>query len=244
MVEWPSLSRQHQSLAVKRTELHLAALLPMKAHSERIAAKNFRLFAGKPLFRWILDTLLSMEEVDLVVINTDARAILRDNGLESGGRVLIRDRSPSLCGDEISMNRIIADDLSAVGAETYLMTHTTNPMLRAATIRAALSAFRKAKTEGDADSLFSVRKYQTRFYRADGSAVNHDPQKLIRTQELEPWFEENSNLYLFTAKSFDSTLARIGQKPILFDTPKGESFDIDDMQDWEIAEAVALRGQA
>ena len=70
----------------------VVALLPMKAHSERVKGKNFRLLAGKPLFRWILDTLLSLDEVDLVAINTDARDILGDNGLVESPRVLIRDR--------------------------------------------------------------------------------------------------------------------------------------------------------
>jgi len=80
----------------------LVALLPMKAHSARVTSKNFREFAGKPLFRWILDTLLSMEEIDRVVINTDAREILSDKGLndgDGGGRVMIRDRKPEICGD-------------------------------------------------------------------------------------------------------------------------------------------------
>jgi CMP-N-acetylneuraminic acid synthetase len=70
------------------------ALLPMKAHSERVSGKNFRPLAGKPLFRWILDTLLAVPAIDLVVINTDARDILADNGLVDSERVLIRDRRP------------------------------------------------------------------------------------------------------------------------------------------------------
>ena len=39
------------------------ALLPMKGHSERVPGKNVRDFCGKPLFRWILDTLLSLPEI-------------------------------------------------------------------------------------------------------------------------------------------------------------------------------------
>ena len=57
------------------------------------------------------------------------------------------------------------------------------------------------------DSLFTVDKIQTRFYRADCSPVNHDPDNLVRTQDLEPWFEENSNLYIFTRDSFAKTAA-------------------------------------
>ena len=36
----------------------IVALLPMKAHSERVPGKNFRTLAGKPLARWMLDSLL------------------------------------------------------------------------------------------------------------------------------------------------------------------------------------------
>jgi CMP-N-acetylneuraminic acid synthetase len=217
----------------------LVALLPMKAHSARVSGKNFRSFAGKPLFRWILDTLLAIDDVQLVVINTDARDILARSGLSDGGRVLIRDRKPDLCGDDTSMNLILADDLAAIPADTYLMTHTTNPLLSQSTIEEALAQYRTALLAGKADSLFSVNKYQTRFYRPDGSPINHDPKRLIKTQDLEPWYEENSNLYLFTAESFRATAARIGKKPMMYVTPKSESVDIDTPADWELAELTA-----
>jgi CMP-N-acetylneuraminic acid synthetase len=215
------------------------ALLPMKAHSARVSGKNFRSFAGKPLFRWILDSLLSLPEIERVVINTDAREILASNGLTDTDRVLIRDRKPELCGDFVSMNLVLADDVAAIASDAYLMTHTTNPLLGAGTIRGAVSAYQAAVAKGEADSLFTVNKFQTRFYRADGSAVNHDPKKLIRTQDLEPWFEENSNLYIFNRPSFAATSARIGLKPIMFETPRIESADIDDQEGWDIAETMA-----
>jgi CMP-N-acetylneuraminic acid synthetase len=211
----------------------------MKAHSARVSGKNFRSFAGKPLFRWILDTLLSVDEIDQVVINTDAREILAEHGLADSDRVLIRDRKPDICGDLVSMNLVLADDVANVPADVYLMTHTTNPLLSASTIRGAVNAFNEARQAGKADSLFTVNKFQTRFYRADTSPVNHDPKNLIRTQDLEPWFEENSNLYLFTKKSFAQTGARIGEKPMLFETPRSESADIDDQEGWGLAETLA-----
>lgn len=211
----------------------------MKANSQRVTGKNFRPLHGKPLFAWILDSLLAIRDIDLVVINTDARHILAENGLVDGGRVLIRDRKPELCGDTVSMNKILADDIAAVPASTYLMTHTTNPMLTTATIGSALSAYRAGVAAGTADSLFTVTKVQTRFYRADGSAVNHDPDNLIQTQDLEPWFEENSNLYVFSPASFALTNARIGKRPVLHVMDKTEAIDIDTPEDWALAEAVA-----
>lgn len=216
------------------------ALLPMKANSERVRGKNFREFCGKPLFRWMLDTLLEVSEIDCVIINTDARGILADNGLTDGARVMIRDRRPEICGDTVSMNLVIGDDVAAVEAETYLMTHTTNPLMSADTVRKALAAFLQAHASGRADSLFTVDKVQQRFYRADASAVNHDPDNLIRTQDLEPWYQENSNLYIFSRLSFGKTNARIGKKPMLYEGPRFESIDIDTPQDWDFA-TVAVR---
>ena len=140
------------------------------------------------------------------------------------------------------MNRILEDDVNAVPADLYLMTHTTNPLLSVESINAAIAAYLKGIAEGK-DSLFSVNRYQTRFYREDASPVNHDPANLVRTQDLEPWFEENSNLYLFSRQSFASSASRIGNKPLLFETPHMESVDIDDEVGWTVAELFALSKQ-
>jgi len=213
----------------------IVALLPMKAHSERIPGKNFRQIAGKPLVKWILDALLEVDAVTTVVINTDARELLEDVGVADSDRVLIRDRAKKLCGDMVSMNLILQDDTAAVESDLYLMTHTTNPLISASTLRDAID---KLDENDEADSLFSVNRVQTRFYKGDGEAVNHDPGNLIRTQDLEPWFEENSCLYLFTRDSFAKTGARIGKHPVMYETPPLESLDIDEPHQWFQAEAV------
>jgi len=215
------------------------ALMPMKANSQRVEGKNFRLLHGRPLYRWMLDTLLSVQEIERVIINTDASQLLYDSGLTLDERVLIRERKPALCGDTVSMNKILADDLAWDKGNYYLMTHTTNPFLKLATIRRAIKNFKDELRSGKFDSLFSVNKLQTRFYRKDVSPVNHDPQALLQTQDLEPWYEENSCLYLFTRESFSQTSARIGQRPMMFETPRAESLDIDTPEDWEFAEMLA-----
>lgn len=215
------------------------ALLPMKANSERVKGKNFRPLAGKPLFRWILDALLSDKNIDQVVINTDAKDILLANGLVESDRVLIRERKPELCGDLVSMNLIIEDDIANTDAETYLMTHTTNPLISGATITKALQEY--SENLDEYDSLFTVNKVQTRFYKQDMTPVNHNPDELIRTQDLEPWYEENSCLFIFSAESFAKTKARIGAKPMMYITPALESIDIDEPDDWEMASALAER---
>lgn len=217
----------------------ITALLPMKAHSERVPGKNFREFCGKPLYRWILDALLSLPEVSTIAINTDARRELEASGLVEDERIRLRDRPQELCGDAVSMNRVLADDVAHLPADLYLMTHTTNPLLRAETIRRAIDVFLRARERGEADSLFAANRFQVRFYRRDGGPINHDPDHLVPTQDLEPWFAENSNLYLFTRESFRSTSARIGERPLIFEMPSWESVDIDDEESWRHAELLA-----
>lgn len=222
----------------------ITALLPMKAHSARVTSKNYRLIAGKPLFRWILDTLLSVPEIERVVINTDARAILADQGLrdsDADGRVTIRDRKPEICGDFISMNLILADDIANVPSDFYFMTHTTNPLLSKKTIDSIVSCYLESVSTNQADSLFTVNRLQTRFYSDTAVPINHDPDDLVRTQDLDPYYEENSVGYMFTAASFAETQARIGKRPLLYTTPRLESIDIDDPSDWFIAESLLQR---
>lgn len=220
------------------TDYNVVALLPMKAHSERIQNKNFRMIAGKPLYQWMLDTLLSIEFIDLVVVNTDAEKILDDAPVMKNERVLLRNRKLSICGDKVSMNLVIGDDVENISSQIYLMTHTTNPLLSTASIRAAFDVFSNASSKKTNDSLFTVTKHQTRFYKKDGQAVNHDPRLLVRTQDLEPWYEENSNLYIFTRESFDNTKSRIGCRPLLYEISRKEAIDIDDQDEFDIAEAM------
>lgn len=240
MAQTGTLTRiSQQSPMSISNESRIVALLPMKAHSARVSGKNFRDFCGKPLFQWVLQTLLEVNEIDQVVINTDAREVLKENGLTSTDKILIRDRPKEICGDFVSMNKVIADDLDNVEADIYIMTHTTNPLLSKETIKKAIDTYKARLASGTHDSLFTVDRIQTRFYKRDGTPVNHDPNNLLRTQDLEPWYEENSNLYIFNKESFSKSKARIGERPYLLVTPKYESIDIDEPEDWDLAVAVA-----
>ena len=219
----------------------IVVLLPIKKNSARVINKNFRSFSGRPLFSWILDCLLSLEWIDLILINTDARQLIYDSGFQQSDRILIRDRDPDICGDEISMNKVIANDLDFVNANSYLMTHATNPLLSAKTIKGAYRNYLKGVRDGRSDSLLTVTRRQTRFYLANGDPVNHDPNDLLPTQDLTPWYEENSCLYIFSKASFSRTQSRIGDRPILHSIPLYESVDIDDEESWQLAEMLHQR---
>ena len=96
-----------------------------------------------------------------------------------------------------------------------------------------------AEAKDSYDSIFSVTRMNTRLYDKDGNPFNHDPEQLLRTQDLDPLFEENSNFYIFTRESFNKAgKKRIGKNPLMFEIDKLEAVDIDEPQDFVIAEVL------
>jgi len=221
------------------TKTKVIALLPMKGNSERVPNKNLKLFNGKPLYHWVLLELLKSKYIEQVIVNTDS-PLIKENIISSfSEKVIIHDRPDEIIGDFVSMNDIIADDLSKTDGEIYVQTHSTNPLLSIDSVDKAIAKMITESEKGDYDSIFSVTKIQTRLYDTEGTALNHNPQELIRTQDLPPVFEENSNFFIFTKTSFiNSGNKRIGKNPLMFEIDKLEAIDIDEPQDFIIAESI------
>jgi CMP-N-acetylneuraminic acid synthetase len=219
----------------------VAALVPIKDHSERVKGKNFRDFCGKPLYQHILLTLDNTYAVDEIVIDTDSDRVMREAAALSP-KIRVIERPAELRGDAVSTNKLFAYDLEKTEADIFLQTHATNPLLKSETSAKGLRLF--VESEDKYDSLFSVNRFQSRFYMQDGKPVNHDPEVLIPTQNLPPVYEENSCLYVFTKESFARKHRRIGVKPLMFPTPQIESVDIDDEFTFRLAELLGLYAAA
>jgi len=217
--------------------MKIKALVPMKGNSQRVPNKNMKNFGGKPLYHTIVKSLLNSKYIQNVIINTDSKTIIKDVQENFKNEVSIINRPTQIQGDFISMNDIIAYDLSQLEGEHFLQTHSTNPLLKAKTIDQAIEKYFENLEKFD--SMFSVTKVQTRFYDKNAKAINHNPNELLRTQDLEPMYEENSNFYIFSKKSFKlSNNKRIGLNPQIFEISKLEAIDIDEMEDFIIAELL------
>ena len=220
--------------------MRLVALVPMRHTSERVPGKNYREMAGKPLYTYILETLLDCDAIESVVVDTDSPVILQ--GLHEGyPQVRTLERPEQLCDGDIPMNDIIKHDLEQINAEFYLQTHSTNPLLSPTTIQRAIDAFFDAYPSKD--SLFSVTRIKTRLWSGDDQPLNHDPAELIRTQDLPPIFEENSCVYIFSHEVFLERNHRLGHKPLMFEIDRQEALDIDEELDFLIAEDLIRRRQ-
>ncbi|MBI2138456.1 acylneuraminate cytidylyltransferase family protein [Candidatus Woesearchaeota archaeon] len=212
----------------------VTAIIPLKGHSERVPSKNMRLLSGKPLYHWIVGTLRKARGVSEIVVDTDSSKIKSD--IESNFPFIrVIERPKALIGDKVSVNKLIQNAIGVLDGDYFIQTHATNPLLKASTIDNAIDQFFSSKSR---DSLFSVTRIQARLYDAKCRPVNHNPDELIRTQDLEPVFEENSSLYIFSRKSFMRRCTRIDSRPLMFEIGVPEALDIDTEQDFLLTQAL------
>jgi CMP-N-acetylneuraminic acid synthetase len=216
----------------------VVALVPMRHTSERVSEKNYREIAGRPLYHYIMETLKACSLVSKIVVDTDSPIIKR--GLQQDFTdVLVLDRPDHLTGSTVSMNDVLAHDLGMIDGEFFLQTHSTNPLLRSETVFAAIELF--FENYPTFDSLFSVTRLQRRLWDEDGHPVNHDPNILLRTQDLPPLFEENSCLYMFEKGTFMRAQNRLGDRPYMLEIGSDEAWDIDEEIDFSIVESLLSR---
>lgn len=211
----------------------ISAYLIIKKESLRVPNKNFRPLGKKPLYQWCIDTLLEIDLIDEVVINTDTPESFTE--LSKYPKIRIISRKKELLGHHITANTLILSDLDNIKSKNIMMTHVTTPFVSKKTYIDAISKFQSSKNQ----TLLSVTKSQNRFFFSDKRPVNHNPELLLPTQELEPLFLENSCIYLFSKKQFLEHNSRVCADPLFFETPNYESLDIDTLEDWMNAEILA-----
>jgi len=219
--------------------MSVSTIIPIKYNSSRVHGKNFKLINGKPLFYYIISTLLKCKPIEYIIINTDNCIIINKiNEYFSTNKIIFYMRPDKLKGDNVSVNKLIEDTIInvPVNSKLYLQTHVTNPLLSCETIENAIQ--KMIDIQDNYDSLFSVKTLYTRLYDKNSKAVNHNPQDLIPTQDLDPLYEENSCVYIFSKKGFMKTKKRIGEKPYIFQMNSIESQDIDWMNDFYLVELI------
>ena len=210
--------------------MKIVALVPMKLNNQRLPGKNIKCFDnGRPLCHYILSTLLSVKEIDEVYVYCSNPDI--QNYIPEGVKYLRR--SESLDQNTTKINEVIAAFADEVTADIYVMTHATSPFVRADSIRKGL----KALLEGDYDSAFAVQNIST-FLWKDGKPFNYDLDNIPRTQDLEPIYAETSGFYIFRPEVITQMHRRIGNKPYMVEVSQIEATDVDEAEDFMIANAI------
>ena len=213
----------------------LSAIIFIKKESERIPNKNFRLFNGRPLFTIILELLDSYPLIDKILVDSDSKEIQDYTSSLSKGIPIVRPEH--LLGGHITANALLEHDIRFSDSAHFFQTHVTNPLLSVSTITKAIEKYFSSLT--DHDSLFSVSRIQHRVFDKNANPINHEKTKLLRTQDLDPVFHENSNFFIFSKNSFKNAgNNRVGLKPLMYEISPIEAVDIDYENEFRLAELI------
>lgn len=210
--------------------------IPIKGHSERVPRKNFRMFGGVPLYKRCLYKFSKYE----IWVDTDSDELIEEIEQDPKcSHVHVYRRDKSLVGDDVSVNFLIRNFIDVAGlsnSETVCQIHVTSPFLKVETVDIAydLSSNHSHKC------IVGTNVYKSRFWKEswNGSGyepVNHNPNELIKTQDLPIIYEDNSSFYMFTVDEFFRRVNRISDNPYFFQVDFPENVDIDDEIDWDMA---------
>ena len=214
----------------------VAALVPVKAHSERLEGKNNLLFAGKPLYHVILETLSSTPFVSSIIVDTDSLAVAEE-AADLFPKVEIVIRPQHLIGGHITSNDIIAHDIRQSDEEHFIQMFCSSPLVSVKTLEAALRFYFSSLPNHD--SLFSVSRFHSRFYNEQNQLVNAGAESTVLSQETSPLFQENGAFYIFSRTSYlNAGNKRIGKSPQQYELNKVESMKIEYADDFELAEVL------
>lgn len=206
------------------------AVVPMKLNNQRLPQKNIKPFTnGKPLCTYILNTLKSIDEIDDVFVycsNEEIKQYIPND-------VNFLKRPEILDLDTASMTDVLKTFSKDVEADVYVMTHTTAPFISPDSIKKGLEKV----ISQDYDSALAVEKLQD-FMWKDGQPMNYDLDKIPRTQDLPGIYMETSGFYIYKNKVINEYGRRIGNKPYFVEVGKIEAIDIDEYEDFIIADAI------
>lgn len=206
------------------------AIVPMKLNNRRLPQKNTKSFTnGKPLCYYILSTLLKVEGIDEVYVYCSNPDIC--DFIPEGVKYL--KRSASLDQDNTKMNEVLKCFANEVPADIYVMTHTTAPFVKVTSIKKGLDAV----VSGEYDSSFAAKKLQD-FLWKDGIPFNYELDNIPRTQDLPPLYEETSGFYIYEKTVMTEFGRRIGNKPYIVEVGEIEGIDIDELEDFIMADAI------
>lgn len=213
--------------------MKVVAFVPIKMNNERLPGKNIRLFSnGKPLINYILDTLESIEKIDEVYVYCSDEKI--QEYLEGYKRIKYLRRDKYLDLSTTSFNEVLTSFSEKISADVYILTHATAPFIRKESFLKGLEAI----SSGKYDSALTVEKLQE-FLWKDGKPYNYDPKNIPRTQDLTPYYIETCGMYIYINSLIKEKKRRIGDKPYLIEVDKIEACDINTLDDFNIADAIA-----
>jgi N-acylneuraminate cytidylyltransferase len=227
------------------------ALIPARAGSKRIAAKNVRSFGGHPLLAYAIAAARASGVFSRVVVSTDSgdvAAIARHYGAETPFL-----RPPDLAGDlapDIGWVRHALGELP--GFEIFALLRPTSPFRTAATIRRAAAAFTSADGIDSLRAVEPCRQHPGKMWIVEGARMRpllaggpaDPPWHSTPYQGLPLVHVQNASLEIAWTRVVARRGTIAGEIIAPFLTTAHEGFDLNTPEDWIVAEHLLATGAA
>lgn len=224
-----------------------AALIPCRTGSKGIPNKNFTEFNGEPLWKWTLDSAIKSGIFDNILLSSNGGLNGYGSCLCQPSILLDNERPEEYSTDEANLDTLLcyyAEKCKDI--EMWCLLQPTSPLRTAGDIK---KAYRMACRD-KFDSVVSVTWNPMMFWiekavgikEKDHCIATYHISKRPNRQQRDDFYMENGAIYFTKKYVLDSTGVRLGGTIGLYKMPKERSFEIDDMDDWKIAEFVAKGG--
>jgi CMP-N-acetylneuraminic acid synthetase len=215
----------------RKTEefMKIVAIMPIKLKNERCPGKNTRILGNKPLLQFELDSLKETGLCGSIYVycsNKEVVPFLPED-------VNFVQRQEFLDLPTSNFTQIFENFSNEIDADIYVYAHATAPFITVDTMKQCIEAVKS----GEYDSAFCAIKLQDYLWK-NGEPMNFDATNVPRTQDLEPIYQETSGIYVFTKEVFEKHRRRIGMKPFIKEVSFKESVDIDNPEDFDLAEVL------
>ena len=209
--------------------MRITAIMPIKLNNERCPGKNTRQLDSKPLLQHELESLKLTGLCNSINVFCSSEDIVPF--LPKGVNFIKRPEYLDLPTSNFS--QIFTCFMKQQDADIYVYANATAPFITVQTMRQCIESVKS----GEYDSAFCAVKLQNYLWQ-DGEPLNFDAANLPRTQDLKPIYQETSGIYVFTKDVFIRYKRRIGKKPFIKEVSFKEAVDIDNPEDFTIAEAL------
>lgn len=209
--------------------MKIVAIMPIKLINERCPGKNTRMLGGKPLLQYELDSLKKTGLCDSINVFCSSEDVIPF--IPEGVNFIKRSNDLDL--PTANFNQIFSAFVKELDSDIYVFAHATAPFISVQTMSECIEAVKS----GEYDSAFCAEKIQA-FLWQNGKPLNFDATNLPRTQDLKPIYKETSGVYVFTKEVFLEYGRRIGIKPFVKCVGFKEMVDIDNPEDFDLAETL------
>ena len=216
------------------------AIILARGGSKGITNKNIKILNDKPLIYWSIRQCLNCKEIKSVWVSSDSKKIIKI-AQKTGAKTIIRPKSISndnSTSESGWMHAINYLDKQKIKLDTVVAIQATSPLRESNDIKKALVIFYKKKY----DSLFTGSINNEIFFnwteKLKKPSPNYNILKRTKRQDLKNSILENGSFYIFDKKKFIKNKNRLFGKIGFYLMNKIKSFQIDDLNDFEIVKSI------